>query len=235
MRRTIACATLLLATATLAAQPPGLPNPDPKQVGSSARGTDYKRLLAARAVQKDLKLTDDQAKTVVEFGLDVSKQYLEATRDLSKLIPTAKDRIAKRAEFREKFDKDYYDGLAKQLKPEQLKRLGEIRLQAEAPASLAWPAADEKLKLTTDQKTRLTKITRDLIADRLNVMSKELPDVGTDPEKHAALEKKLNDLATKATADALGLLDDAQKKAWKELTGEPFDVSKIGLGAIGKD
>ena len=70
-----------------------------------------------------------------------SRQYLEAARDLNKLIPVAKDRIAKRAEFREKFDKDYYDGLAKQLKSEQLQRLGQIRLQAEAPASLALRAS----------------------------------------------------------------------------------------------
>jgi len=226
---------VLLAAAAVACQPPTLPNPYPKQSGASVRITDYKRLLATKAVQKDLKLTDDQAKAVVDFGLDVSKQYFEATRDLNNLIPAAKDRIAKRNEFREKFDKDYYDGLAKQLKPEQLQRLGQIRLQAEAPGSLAWPAADAKLKLTADQKTRLAKISRDLTADRANIMVKELPDVGTDPDKVAAFEKKLRDLVAKYAADALAVLDDTQKKAWKELTGEPFDVTKVGFGAIGRD
>ena len=36
--------------------------------------------------------------------------------------------------------------------------------------------------------------------------------------------KKLAELRKQATEKAVGVLTDEQKKAWKEMTGEPFEV-----------
>lgn len=233
MHRLTACAAAILGSAALAAQPAALPTPGKSPAAGGSN--DYKLLLAMKGVQKELGLKAEQVKAIDGLGSDVSARFREASRGLDKTIPNAKDRIAKRAELREKFDKEYHDGLAKQLNAAQFKRLGQIRLQADAPGSIAWPSVEEKLKLTADQKAGLEKVNRFLGADRLNVTTKELRDTRNDPVKQAAFDQKLRDLTAKYTADALNLLDADQRKKWQELTGEAFDLSKVGFGAILKD
>ena len=53
-----------------------------------------------------------------------------------------------------------------------------------------------------------------------------------DPET----QKKITKLDKEAVAKVVDLLDDTQKKQWKELTGEAFDLSKLQTGfGIGKN
>ncbi len=48
-----------------------------------------------------------------------------------------------------------------------------------------------------------------------------------DPEKVAEANKKIEKLRSETWAKIEDALDDSQKKAWKELVGEPFDISKL--------
>jgi hypothetical protein len=229
LRTWLGATVVFFGAAAVAGQPPALPVPG---VGPAAGGTstnDYPLLLAMPAVQKDLQLTAEQFQAVRDLRKDISKRESEATRALDKNLK-GKDRTAKRTEIREKFEKEYHDGLVKHLKPAQLVRLGQIRLQTDAPGSFAWPAVTDKMKPTADQKAQLAKIVRDMNADRLNIMVKESPGVGTDQAKQRALDEKLRGLTRRAVEDSLKVFDETQRKAWRELTGPVFDVSKIGFG-----
>ncbi len=238
MRRTwLGAAVLFLGAAAAAGQPPALPGPGPKpSAGSGLGAADYKMLLLTKAVQKDLELTTEQTKAVANVGTENTKKLRDATKDLAKTVPVARDRIAKRAEIHEMMEKEYHEGLAKHLSAGQLKRLGQIRIQAEGPVAFAWPAVAEPLKLTAEQKNQVEKLARDLHADTLSALKKNLTDGGNELERLKAVYEKINELERKAAADTVNLLDANQKKAWKELTGEPFDLSKVGVGGIfGKD
>ncbi|MCS6864437.1 MAG: hypothetical protein RMJ56_11405 [Gemmataceae bacterium] len=48
-----------------------------------------------------------------------------------------------------------------------------------------------------------------------------------DPEKVAEANKKIEKLRSETWAKIEETLDDNQKKAWKELVGAPFDISKL--------
>src|SRR5262245_33704843 len=112
MRRAFFGVAVLLVGVVTAAQPPALPLPDKDaRFAVSSGTTDYKRLLLSKSVQKELELTNDQATAVTELGKENSKKYLEASKAIDKTL-SPKDRIAKRAEIREKFEKEYHEGLA---------------------------------------------------------------------------------------------------------------------------
>jgi hypothetical protein len=220
--------TVLLLLGTVAVAGQTLPVPG---VGPAAGGTssyDYPLLLAMPAVQKDTGLTPEQFNAARDLRKDLTRRESEAKRALDKKLK-GKERLIKLTEIREKFDKEYHDGLAKLLKPAQLTRLGQIRLQTDAPGSFAWPAVTAKLKPTAEQKKQLEKIVRDLNADRLNITVKESPEANTDPAKQRALQEKLRGLTKKAVEHSLKVFDSEQQKAWAELTGPVFDVSKLGF------
>jgi hypothetical protein len=228
MRRTWLGAAVLLVGTAVAAQNPALPVPGVGPAAGGMSSNDYPLLLAMPAVQQELGLTAGQSQAARDLRKDVQRRESEARRAIDKNLK-GKDRIAKLTEIREKFDKEYQDGLAKHLKPAQLARLGQIRLQTDAPGAFAWPAVTDKMKPTADQKAQLAKFVRDLNADRLNVMTKEGPGANTDPAKQKALDEKLRGLTRKAVADSLKVFDSGQQKAWQALIGPVFDVSKVGF------
>ena len=82
------------------------------------------------------------------------------------------------------------------LKPEQLKRLHQIEIQQRGPAgALADAEIAKKLKVTS---------------------------FGQDRQ---AATQKIQALRTETNAKVVALMSEEQLKSWKELTGEPFEVT----------
>jgi len=227
-RQWLGSVTLLLAAAVAAAQAHSLPVPGVGPAAGGTTSTDYPLLLAMPAVQREIGLTPAQFQSARDLRKDLSRRESEAGRAIDKNLK-GKERGEKRLEIREKYQKEYHDGLAKILKPAQLARLGQVRLLADAPGSFAWPAVADKLKPTAAQKKQLEKIVRDLNADRLNLTVKESPEANADPARMRALQDKLRGLTQKAAEESLTVFDAGQRKAWENLTGPPFDTSKLGV------
>jgi hypothetical protein len=171
--------------------------------------------LMAPNVQKDLKLTDAQVRKVQETLREIRERHQD---DYSALRDASPDvRWAKMAKLNDKVSDEVKNALS--FSAEQSNRFDQISLQAHGVQAFANPTVDEKLKLTNDQKSKIREIveaTRSSFAGAFNKDASE--QERTDARNKRAATQKEN--MTKVQA----LLTDDQKKAWKELTGEPIEI-----------
>ena len=70
--------------------------------------------------------------------------------------------------------------MANILKPEQLKRLGELRIQSMGTISLSCPDVADALHLTYDQQTAVTKILRSFYDTQAEMSPEELASHSVD-------------------------------------------------------
>jgi hypothetical protein len=177
-------------------------------------------LLENESVQKELKIDKDQAdkiKEAVKTVQDKHKDELAKVRDL----PQDEQR-AKGQEISKTVSEETLKAAGEILKPEQVTRLKQIELQQQGSRAFTRPEVQSALSLKDDQKEKIKTITDD--------SAKEMRDLrgagngqggGGNREKVTALRKET---AEKVQA----VLTDDQKKAWKNLTGEPFEVANAG-------
>ena len=171
--------------------------------------------LMAPNVQKDLNLTDAQVRKVPETLAEIRKSH---EGDYSDLRDASADvRWVKMARLSETVSDEVKKALS--FSAEQSKRFDQISLQAHGLQAFANSTVDEKLKLTNDQKSKIREIveaTRSSLAGASNKDASE--QERTDARSKRAATQKQN--MTKVQS----LLTDDQKKAWKELTGEPIEI-----------
>jgi Spy/CpxP family protein refolding chaperone len=171
--------------------------------------------LMAPNVQKDLKLTDAQVRKVQETLREIRERH---QTDYSALRDASPDvRWTKMATLNETVSDEVKKALS--FSAEQSKRFDQISLQAHGLQAFANSTVDEQLKLTNDQKSKIREIveaTRTSFAGAVNKDASE--QERTDGRNKRAATQKQN--MTKVQA----LLTDDQKKAWKELTGEPIEI-----------
>jgi hypothetical protein len=171
--------------------------------------------LMAPNVQKDLKLTDTQVRKVQETLREIRERHQDEYSALRDASPDL--RGAKMATLNEKVSDEVKKALL--FSAEQSTRFDQISLQAHGLQAFATPTVAEKLKLTSDQKSKVREIveaTRGSFAGAANKDASE--QERTDARNKRAAAQKEN--MTKVQA----LLTDDQKKAWKELTGEPIEI-----------
>ncbi|MBY0527386.1 MAG: hypothetical protein K2R98_28580 [Gemmataceae bacterium] len=162
-------------------------------------------LITNASVQKELKLSDDQIEKAKKVGMDVQAKFKD---DKLGKDATPEEREARR----KKVSAEMHKQLGDVLKAEQLKRYKQIELQQ---VGLADTDAQKELKLTDEQKGKLKTISDDT---RMKVR-----EVFKDGKGAEALEKiqKLNKEGKEKQVD---VLNADQKKQWKEMTGEPFEI-----------
>ena len=171
--------------------------------------------LMAPNVQKDLKLTDAQVGKVQDALREIREKHqgdYSALRDASPDV-----RWAKMATLNETVSDEVKKALS--FSAEQSKRYDQISLQARGLQAFASASVDERLKLTSDQKSKIREIvdaTRSSFAGAVNKDASE--QVRTEARNKRAATQKEN--MTKVQA----LLTDDQKNTWKEMTGEPIEI-----------
>lgn len=171
-------------------------------------------LLRNTGVQKELKLTEDQIKKLNEFSEKIAPKMREAFQARMDGDQEKAEQITK--EVREETDKF----LKETLKEDQTKRLKQIQHQIAGPNAFGDEEVAKTLKLTDEQKEDIKKIN-----DELGAARKEAFQGGgfADPDKRAETQKKLANLNKEAMDKITKMLTPEQKKAWKEVTGEPFE------------
>ncbi len=171
--------------------------------------------LMAPNVQKDLNLTDAQVKKVQETLREIRERH---QTDYSALRDASPDvRWTKMATLNETVSDEVKKALS--FSAEQSKRYDQISLQVHGLQAFANSTVAEQLKLTNDQKSKIREIvevTRSSFAGAINKDASE--QERTDARNKRAATQKQN------MAKVQGLLTDDQKKAWKELTGEPIEI-----------
>jgi len=172
-------------------------------------------LLSNKSVQKELKATDEQAEKLNTFAREMTEKQREEFQGLRDL--SQEERREKMQELARTRAAELVKGMAGILKPEQVKRFEEIQLQQSGAGAFSSPRVQEKLKLTADQQTKL----REINEESGQAMRDAFQDLQSDRE---GAMKKIAEIRKQSTEKAFGVLTDDQKKAWKTLTGEPFEI-----------
>ena len=179
-------------------------------------------LIGNPAVQKELKLTDEQQEKAKAFA----EEYREKAREsMSKLEGLeGEDRMKKATEMNMVNAKAGMKDVEAMLKPEQTKRFKQVVFQARGVEALTDPDHAKALKITKEQADKV----KNLIDDQRAESRAAMQDSGGD--RQAMGEKMM--AIRKATAEkALALMSPEQKNMFKEMSGEPFEMpAMMGRG-----
>ncbi len=192
-------------------------------------------LAGNEAVQKDLGVTDAAKLNALseEYRDKVRQEMTDLGIDFGALrdLPEA-ERNAKMREVTEKTDavtkkvnETFEPKLKDALTADQLKRLGEIRIQANGISALLDVAVVKEVGLSEEQVKKITSLRDD--GDRAR---RELFGSGNNQEAFAKIREITEQTLTKAT----DVLDAGQKDKFTALKGKPFDVSQLGFGGRGR-
>jgi hypothetical protein len=178
-------------------------------------------LLRIEAVQKEVKLEEEQAKKVAD--LQASLPERGGLRGQGE--PSREEREKRFAEMREKRAKAVAEAeakLASILKPEQIKRLDEIVLQQQGIDGLVTEPVAASLKLSKEQKEKI-QAALDARAEALRGLR---PGQGGGREE---LREKMDEARKKAEETALAVLASEQREAYEKLKGKPFPLDRRAL------
>jgi hypothetical protein len=210
-------------------------------------------LVRNKAVQEDLKMTDEQVTKVTEWAKEFGPKSMEIMKDkgvefggkgkngggFGKQTPEQQEKMAAATA---EISKVAYKELGDVLKKEQVERLKQIDRQNMGVNAFTDAEVVEALKLTDTQKTSIKGLVGDFGKDRTEIMA----DTGVkgggfgkltpeQQEKMAEAQKKVQKAQKEYLGKAADLLTDDQKKTWKTLTGEAFDLTKLTGGGRKKD
>lgn len=156
-------------------------------------------ILRNEQIQKELEIVDDQLKDLEAIGEEMRESF-QGLRDLSQ-----EERDEK---FRE-INKQFEERLNEVLLPHQQKRLKQISAQfsSRGPNGVAGTLTEgnlaEELKITDEQKEKLRSV---------------------GEEARAEMEEKTKKIRAEMEEKILAVLTEEQRKQYKELVGEPFEM-----------
>jgi hypothetical protein len=206
--RTLLRLTFAVAVAALVAAPAlaqRQPGPDQGGIGG---------LLTNESVQKELKIEKEQAdkvKEAVTKVTDAHKDDFAKLRDLG-----ADERRTKAQELNKTVTEETMKAVGDILKPAQVTRLKQIELQQAGAQAYNRAEVQKALSLKDDQKEKIKGITEE--------MAKQVADIRGGGGNAADNRDKIAKLRKETGEKALAGLTDDQKKTWKEMTGDPFEV-----------
>jgi Spy/CpxP family protein refolding chaperone len=168
-------------------------------------GTTVKLLLLRqKSVQKELELTPETIKKIMDFT-HAQSEAVHKTTNLGE---------AARKEALEKLLKENDKFLADNLNAKQSKRLDQIMMQFTALTQLTKPEMVKELKLTDDQVKKFKEMqteARKALADLIDAK---------DPKGKS---EKLAKLHAETRTKILAVLTDDQKAKVREIAGPPFE------------
>jgi 2'-5' RNA ligase len=170
-------------------------------------------LLTNKSVQEELKLDKDQVDKVAE----ALKKVREDLKDEMAKLRDRDTPREERATLMRKVGEAEHKALDGILKAEQTKRLHQIQLQLEGVGAFANAETQKALNLTDKQKEDLKAIQEDLQKEQREIFQ----NAGDDRQ---AAFKKIQTLRKDKLDAALKVLTDEQKKTYKEMTGEHFEI-----------
>jgi hypothetical protein len=213
--------TVLTAGLIVLAASPAYAQPRPGFGPPGGAAPTAAQLVANDKVAAELKITDAQKADIKTASDKVRDKYKD---DIDKARANM-DRD-KMGELRKAQNEESDKAILAVLKPEQAKRLNQIVVQAAGLNAFSKDDVAAALKLTDKQKQDVKDTQKDLQDDIRDVFQ----DAGMDPEKRQAAQKKVQTLRTDAFDKVVASLTDDQKKTWKDLTGDKFDVPQVAFG-----
>jgi hypothetical protein len=180
----------------------------------SGRAGGVAGLLTNESVQKELKIDEAQAgkvKDAVQKVQDAHKDDFAKLRDLS-----GEEQRTKREELSKTVNSEVLGAVGDILKPEQVARLKQIELQQAGARAFTRPDVQKALTLKDDQKETIKTINDDA--------AKAMRDLFQGGQRTPESREKMTALRKETLEKVQAVLSDEQKKSWKDMTGEPFEV-----------
>jgi Spy/CpxP family protein refolding chaperone len=168
-------------------------------------------LLMNKSVQEELKLDKGQVEKITSAITKVREDHKD---DFDKL----RDRNIKpeeRTDIMKKVTEATTKATAGILKSEQQKRFEQITLQTRGLQAFADSAVQKTLSLTDDQKDKFKTL-----GEETTKAMRELFQGGFNEETM----KKMQELRKESLEKAQKILTEDQRKKFKDMTGEPFQV-----------
>jgi hypothetical protein len=206
---------MLTASAAYAQRAPGLPGFGQPGGPAQMQGPTTVMLLRNDKVLEELKVTEEQKaemKKAAELVHDKYRDDFDKARvdvDLRRVHDLRKAR-----------HQDMETALTGALQPGQVTRLKQIELHAAGIAAFSREDVLAALKLSDQQRKDVKATMQDFQEDVQDLVK----DAHGDLEKMGGVYKKARALGAENVERIVASLDDGQKKAWQELTGERFDV-----------
>jgi hypothetical protein len=192
----------------------------PRQKGGGGMGRGgfgLSFLVNNKSVQDELKLSTESAEKLKKAVDEINEKFKEDRQQARKDM----DR-EKMQKIQHQVDEQVTKVLDDTLKPDQIKRLHQIHVQAveqmSGPAVFEMPHVAKELKLSAEQKARAKELEEEFQKNRAELFQ----GIGRDQEKRQEAMKKAREMA-KECVDKVKLTDE-QKQTWKELTGASFEL-----------
>ncbi len=179
-------------------------------------------LLGNPAVQKELKLSNEQTEKVTAFAEEFRSKARESMSQLEGL--EGEERMKKQQEIGRSHHASGMKDLEAMLKPEQTKRFKQIVFQARGIENLTDPEVAKALKVTGEQADKVKGLVDNSRSEMREVQQSSGSDRQVMMEKFQAIRKEIN-------AKAMALMTADQKTMYKEMSGEPFEIPAMGRPA----
>ncbi len=186
--------------------------------GFGGGGMGAGALLRVEKVQKDLGLDKDQ----VTKAEDALRKVREDNREEMQKLFSPDTSQEERATIRKKISEAENKAIKDVLNEKQMKRLKQIEHQVAGVNMFQDEEVQKTLKLTDDQKGKIKEIN-----DDLNKEMREMFQPGQKPGPETFT--KIQSMRKDALTSAVKVLNDDQKKTYKELTGEPLELTPQDL------
>jgi hypothetical protein len=227
--RNKACIAILLVCGMMA-----IVNAQPGNIGAIAGGP-VSLLVSNKTVQEDLKLTDEQLAKVKDWSAEMRSKAADIRKEKGVefggkggkgFTPFTPEQLEKNAAANDEIRKVSYVDLGEVLKKQQIERLKQIDRQNMGLGAFTSVEVAVALSLTDAQKNSIKEFGQKLVQARSEIM-KEALSGGFDPEKVLSAAKDVRKVENEHVGKAVALLTDEQKKKWKALIGEAFDLEKL--------
>jgi hypothetical protein len=179
------------------------------QRGMMGMGGNLGFLAMNPGVQKELEVTDEQKDKLKDAATKVREDHKDDFAKFRDLSDEEKQKLMKTV------GAETEKALSKVLDAKQMKRLRQIGLQQQGSFALMNPEIQDKLKLTNEQKEKVKTINQEA-----GEKMRDLFQGGFNEEARTKMTQLRKETMDKIT----GVMTDDQKKTWKEMTGEPFEV-----------
>jgi hypothetical protein len=206
-------------TADAPVPPPGAP---PLEVPEQARRQIMDALglpfLAFRdKVRHELKLSKEQQQSLEERLLGTVEDAMQFFQNLGNKQP--EEREKELHTYRQKVQEKLSVFLKQTLQDNQLKRLHQLELQQQGPFALGQPELVKELMITVEQRQQFAGVVQEM-EKKIHPLLKEAQSGGNPEEIRPKVIQIRKDHAGKIEA----LLNESQKKHWKEILGSPLTL-----------
>jgi hypothetical protein len=179
------------------------------------RGMGMGSPITNKSVQEELKLAPEQVSKVQTLADSLREKMRPEFQKLQDLAP--EERMEKMQELARSSREETVKGLKDILQVDQLKRYQEIVLQQRGFDAMSEAEVQAKLNLSADQKDKIKGLQADFVKGRQEIFQNAQDNPQGAFPKFQALRKETQE-------KAMALLSADQKKSWKEMTGEPFEI-----------